>query len=124
MTKHLPFGRESVDLIVGASVLEHLRPDDLPGVILEMRGTLSSRGCLALGYPVESFPVRLFFDRIKFNYRKHHSSKAGDIRRCLKDVFGGFVRLERLPLGILPSTLSFYETVLVCKSSAFEGIDC
>ncbi len=113
---YLPFREGSIDLTVGVSVLEHVPPENLRGVMEEINTVLSSSGYFVLGYPIESLLVRVFFRSIGFDFVAHHSSKAHEIRKAMLDVFGRIVKEKRMPLGWLPSTVSFYETVLVGKS--------
>ena len=114
--KHLPFRSGSVDLIVGVSVLEHIPSGSLPGVMGEIKAVLNSSGHFALGYPIESPLVRLFFGVVGFNFGAEHCSKATDLRNAVKDCFKRILKLKRLPISGLPDCLSFYETLLVSKS--------
>jgi len=113
---HLPFRPGAVDLIVGVSVLEHVQPDSLQAVISEINTTLNSSGNFALGYPIESPLVRMFFKAVGFNFRAEHCSKATEIRNAIKGCFKHILKLKRLPINGLPDPLSFYEIILASKS--------
>lgn len=115
-TRRLPFANQSISLFVGSSVLEHLDPNDLPAALGEIYNALSPQGYLALGYPIESFPVRLFFKSIGFDPSKHHPSKADVIRKSCFEAFGKPSRVRKLPRENFPDALSYYEIVLFQKS--------
>jgi len=118
--KHLPFRSGSVDLIVGVSVLEHIPSGSLPGVMSEISTALNSSGHFALGYPIESALVKLFFRAVEFNFGAEHCSKATDLRNAVKNCFKRILKSKRLPIIGLPDCLSFYETVLVSKSDRVD----
>jgi len=111
--RHLPFANESVDMFVGASVMEHLPKEDLRTAVHEIHQALRFEGHLALGYPIENFLVRFFFNRIGFDFRRHHPSRGEDIRKSVRDIFGKLRKVERL--CILPRLLAFYEVMLANK---------
>jgi 2-polyprenyl-3-methyl-5-hydroxy-6-metoxy-1,4-benzoquinol methylase len=118
--KHLPFRANSVDLIIGVSVLEHVPPDSLPAVMSEVNTTLNSSGHFALGYPIESPLVKAFFKSVEFDFSAEHCSKATEIRQAVKGCFKRLLKLKRLPIDGMPDYLSFYETVLVSRSEQFN----
>ncbi len=63
---HLPFAKESVNLVIGSSVLEHLKTDDLASAISDIYEILSPQGYLPLGYPVESLPSSIVLHGDRF----------------------------------------------------------
>ncbi len=115
--RHLPFAKESVNLVIGSSVLEHLKTEDLASAISDMYEILTPQGYLALGYPVESLPVRFFFRAIGFDFKSGHPSKARQIRENVEMMFGKPQKIKRLPLAFLPSAFAFYETSLFKKGA-------
>jgi predicted SAM-dependent methyltransferase len=104
-------------LVIGSSVLEHLKTDDLASSISDIYEILTPQGYLALGYPVESLPVRLFFRAIGFDFKSSHPSKAYQIRENVEMTFGKPQKIKRLPLTFLPSALAYYETSLFRKGT-------
>ena len=113
--RHLPFRSDSVDLVVGVSVLEHVPPGSLSSVMCEINTILNSSGHFALGYPIESPLVRAFFNSVEFNFSAEHCSKANEIRKAVKTCFKRLLKIKRLPLDGFPDYFSFYETILVSK---------
>jgi SAM-dependent methyltransferase len=128
---HLPFRKDSIDIIVSASVLEHL--NDLEGAIKEMRDSMKKGGCLIAGYPIETrlfkaflrlfMPVGLsirdprILGKEKFERSPGtHKQSFMTIRRLLQKYFLR-VQREKSFFTILPDQLSWYESVRMIKKS-------
>jgi SAM-dependent methyltransferase len=128
---YLPFKKESIDIIVTASVLEHLK--DLERAIKQMRDSMRKSGCLIAGYPIETSLfiafLRLFMpdgliirdSRIwgKEKFEKSpetHKQSFINIRYLLQKYFFRTQRQKSF-FTILPDQLCWYETVRMVKKS-------
>jgi SAM-dependent methyltransferase len=96
----LPLATASVDLLVGLSVLEHVRA--LDDAAAELARVLRPGGRAVLGYPRVDRLMEVLFPLIGFHgIEQHHVSTPADIERAL----AGPLRLEacrRWPRGPLP----------------------
>jgi SAM-dependent methyltransferase len=96
----LPLAASSADLLVGLSVLEHVRA--LDEAAAEIARVLRPGGRAVLGYPRVDRLMEMLFPLIGFHgIEQHHVSTPADIERAL----AGPLRLEscrRWPRGPLP----------------------
>jgi 2-polyprenyl-3-methyl-5-hydroxy-6-metoxy-1,4-benzoquinol methylase len=126
----LPFKRDSIDLVVCSSVLEHIY--NLEGAIKGIELSMSKKGSFIAGYPIET---RLFNAILKLfapysliirdqrilgeeKFRKDpetHKQSYMTIRSLLQVHFL-MAQKKKLFFSILPDTLSWYECVKVNKS--------
>jgi SAM-dependent methyltransferase len=129
----LPFRKNSADLIVCASVLEHIRELDV--VAKEIKDVLKKDAIFIAGYPVETrlfkFVWRLispwsfrFIDQNQTYWRNPHTGKQEcywknpythkqdykTIRHALRTHFQ-ILQKEKLPLNILPDSITYYECI-------------
>jgi 2-polyprenyl-3-methyl-5-hydroxy-6-metoxy-1,4-benzoquinol methylase len=126
---HLPFKKDSIDLVYCASVLEHV--NDLDGAIKEIKLSMSKKGSLIAGYPIEtSFfkallklfapygmvirdPRILGEEKFKRSPATHKQSFM-TIRSLLQEHFL-MAQRKKLFFTILPDPLSWYECVKMNK---------
>jgi SAM-dependent methyltransferase len=128
---HLPFKKDSIDIVMCASVLEHI--NDLEGAIKEMRDSMRKGGCLIAGYPIETSLfeafLRLFvptgltirdpliWGKEKFERSPEtHKQSFTTIRRLLQKYFLR-VQREKSFFTMLPDQISWYESVRMIKKS-------
>lgn len=126
---HLPLKKNSVDLVLGVSVLEHL--NDLEGTIKEIKDSLRKNGVLIAGYPIETSLfralIRLFLPagmtirdpRIlgKEQFEKNpdtHKQSFTTIRSLLQEHFLRIKR-EKSFFTVLSDQISWYECVKMKK---------
>jgi ubiquinone/menaquinone biosynthesis C-methylase UbiE len=126
---HLPFKKNSIDLVVCVSVLEHL--NDLEGAIKEIENSMRKDGTLIAGYPIETSLfkalLRLFLpsgliirdSRIlgkeKFERSPEtHKQSFTTIRSLLQTHFLRMQR-EKSFFTMLPDPISWYECVKMNK---------
>ena len=96
----LPLATASVDLLVGLSVLEHVRA--LDEAAAEMARVLRPGGRAVLGYPRVDRLMEVLFPLIGFRgIEQHHVSTPADIERALGRVLQQEAR-SRWPRGPLP----------------------
>ena len=127
---HLPFKKDSVDLVVAASVLEHI--NDLEGAIKEIKDSMRKNGILIAGYPIETslftallklfLPsgLRIRDPRIlgKEQFEKSpetHKQSFTTIRGLLQKHFLRMYR-EKSFFTMLPDQISWYECVKMNKA--------
>jgi ubiquinone/menaquinone biosynthesis C-methylase UbiE len=113
--RYLPFLPNSMDIVIGASVLEHLKEPDLKDTVRGVYEVLNTDGSFVLGYPIESPFVRLFFKSIHFDFHTHHASNDSQIWQAIVALFAPSLKRKRLPFRFLPRFLSFYEVTLATK---------
>jgi len=128
---HLPFKNNSLDLVMCASVLEHV--EDLKEAVKEIKDSIRKDGILIAGYPIEtSFFKKLislfihdpFYWRIRDSrilgneqFRKSPETHKQDyvtIRNMLQKHFLMLCK-EKSFLTILPDQISWYECVKMAK---------
>ena len=96
----LPLATASVDLLVGLSILEHVRA--LDETAAEMARVLRPGGRAVLGYPRVDRLMEVLFPLIGFRgIERHHVSTPADIERALTRVLRPEARC-RWPRGPLP----------------------
>lgn len=129
----LPFRSHSIDVVVCASVLEHIQ--DLDGVAKQMKDVLKKDGILVVGYPIETKFFKLiwrlvspwsfkFIDQSQtfwYNPSTHkqecywesphtHKQDYQTIRDVLRKHFR-IVRKRKLPFNVVFDSLSYYECI-------------
>jgi len=127
----LPFRTDSVNLVVCASVLEHI--DDLEKVLNEIKGVMSENSILVAGYPIETqlsnALLRFFLPsgwKIRDTRRwgkeefgrseETHKQSFRTIRRLLQAHFL-MVKKKKSFSTILPDLISWYECVKMRKKT-------
>jgi SAM-dependent methyltransferase len=128
---HLPFKKDSIDLVVCVSVLEHI--NDLEGAIKEIKDSMRKKGSLIAGYPIETnlfkallrlfLPSGLVFrdpriwGKEKFERSPEtHKQSFTTIRGLLQTHFLR-VQREKSFFTMLPDQISWYECVKMNKEN-------
>jgi SAM-dependent methyltransferase len=129
---HLPIEKNSIDLVVCVSVLEHVK--DLDGAIKGIKDSMRKKGILVAGYPIETdlfrallrvfLPsgMRIRDSRIlgKEQFRRSpetHKQSFATIRRLLQKHFLLVCRKKSFATR-LPDLISWYECVKMRKGKA------
>jgi len=126
----LPLRNASVDIVVGASVLEHI--ENLPKVLKEIKVVLKKQGKLAAGYPLETRLLKVIFQSFwksespVWNQSKVmknegclkdpqiHKQNFSDIRKMFEKDFS-LLRRQKIPNNYFPDFLSIYENIILIK---------
>ena len=132
---HLPFRNRSFDLVVCASVLEHIR--DLSGALTEIGNAMKDNGNLVAGYPIESdlflLAVKLFrpnwmairdpkmLGRENFDKNPSTHKQSFTIKRSLLQQKFLFIYREKSFFTILPDAMSWYECAKLKKKLLRES---
>jgi ubiquinone/menaquinone biosynthesis C-methylase UbiE len=99
--RSLPYADGFFDSVLMISILEHLRPADLPAAFEEVRRVLKPGGQVVYGAPVERPLMVLAFRALGYDIHQHHFSTEAQIAaaadRALRRVR---VRQLRGPLGL------------------------
>jgi ubiquinone/menaquinone biosynthesis C-methylase UbiE len=99
--RSLPYADGFFDSVLMISILEHLRPADLPSAFDEVRRVLRPGGQLVYGTPVERPLMVLAFRALGYDIHQHHFSTelqiAATADQTLRRVH---VRQLRGPLGL------------------------
>jgi len=129
---HLPLRKDSVDIAVMASVLEHVV--DLEKVAKQMRFVIKKDGMIVAGYPIETKllkavieliskktvsvwdPRRVMKDKDYLASPHTHKQSFSSIRNALCRYFSVCAK-EKVPLTCLPDFLSIYECVRLGERS-------
>lgn len=86
----LPYDDGLFDTVLLISILEHLRPHELPGAFREIRRVLRPGGQLVYGVPVERRLMALAFRALGYDIREHHFSTEQQVgaaaRESLEEV--------------------------------------
>jgi ubiquinone/menaquinone biosynthesis C-methylase UbiE len=120
---HLPFKEDAFDLMICASILEHVT--NLEGAIKEMAGSIKKNGRLIAGYPIET---KLFMVLVKMFARDWMSIRDPNILgikefesnpdthkqsfvsiRCALGLQFSLERKEKSFVPMFPDILSWYE---------------
>jgi SAM-dependent methyltransferase len=131
---HLPFTEGSIDLVVGASILEFI--EDLECAVTQIRAVLKRHGIFVVGYPIETIwlkaiieladrsagarsvrtwdPLRVLTEDEYRNSPDTHKHRYPTLRLALSNCFSS-VRKEKIPFKYLPDFLSIYECALFVK---------
>jgi ubiquinone/menaquinone biosynthesis C-methylase UbiE len=76
----LPYADDTFDSVLLISILEHLKPEQQPQAMAEIRRVLKPGGQLVYGVPVER-PLMVFMFRVLgYNIREHHFSTEQHVR--------------------------------------------
>lgn len=119
--RHLPFARESVDLVQLLATLEHFSVADMGSIVAETLRVLKPGGLLIVSYPAEGSSLlkicqklmhlylrqRSGFDLDRGDVHKHHTT-AGEIR----GVLGGRADLQRIETRYYPFALPWMNLAL------------
>ena len=129
----LPFRNDSFDVVICASVLEHI--ENLNSAIKQIKNIIKNNGILIAGYPIyrtflramirllnpkgeiimDPEKARVFFGNK--NWKKEpgtHKQDFSSIRETLKRHFL-LIKKDKIPLMILGDSLSVYECVKMLK---------
>lgn len=77
----MPFEDEQFDTILLISIMEHLRPEELPLAMAEIARVLKKGGQMIYGVPVERPMMTCAFRVMGYDIRKHHFSTHDDVAR-------------------------------------------
>jgi ubiquinone/menaquinone biosynthesis C-methylase UbiE len=75
----MPYADNFFDTVLLISILEHLKPSDLPAAFAEIRRILKPGGQVVYGVPVERRLMVLMFRLLGYNIREHHFSSERNI---------------------------------------------
>lgn len=101
----IPWDDESFDSVLLISILEHLRPEDLPRAFREIRRVLRPGGQVVYGVPRERPLMELAFRLLGYDIRRHHFSTEIDVRGAADEL------LQRVRLVAMRAIPSFFGTV-------------
>lgn len=93
---HMPYPDDHFDTVLLISVLEHLKPDELPRAFAEIRRVLRPGGQVVYGAPIERPLMVLAFGLLNYNIRLLHFSTEKQIRSAAAAALEE-VRLIRMP---------------------------
>jgi ubiquinone/menaquinone biosynthesis C-methylase UbiE len=128
---HLPLRNSSVNLVVCASVFEHL--EKLCEAIKEVKLVLKQDAKLAVGYPIETklleSVVKAFWkseshiwDQSNIAARENHvknphthKQSFSEIRKMLGKDFS-ILRKRKMPINCFPDFLSLYESIILVRN--------
>lgn len=128
----LPFRADSINLVVCASVLEHV--NDLEKLMKEINGLMSENAILIAGYPIETglfnALIRIFLPtgwwlirdprilgKKEFDRNPETHKQSFRTIRCLLQKHFLRVKREKSFFTILPDQMSWYECVKMSKKS-------
>jgi len=126
----MPFRSHSIDVVVCASVLEHIQ--NLGGAIKQIKDVIKNDGMLIVGYPIETkffkFMMRLihpqclrYIDQSQESfYNKCPYTHKQDYRTIRDTLRKNFLikQKQKLPFKIFPDLLTFYECIKCILFSA------
>jgi ubiquinone/menaquinone biosynthesis C-methylase UbiE len=100
----MPYPDGFFDSVLLISILEHLKPEEQPGVFREIRRVLKPGGQVVYGVPVER-PLMVFLFRVLgYDIRQHHFSTEKDVAGAAMQVFGpGTLKTMRAPTRLGPA---------------------
>lgn len=103
----MPYPAEVFDSVLLISILEHLKPEEQPVAMREIRRVLKPGGQLVYGVPVER-PLMAFLFRIMgVNIRELHFSTEADVSRNADQVFR---RIKVIDMkGLIPGLGAVYQ---------------
>ena len=82
----MPFKEDFFDTVLLVSILEHLKPEELPLAIKEIRRVLKPGGQMIFGIPFETPFMVFMFRLLGVNIREHHFSTQEDILKSAQQV--------------------------------------
>lgn len=99
--RSLPYAEGFFDSVLMISILEHLRPADLPATFTEVRRVLRPGGQVVYGAPVERPLMVLAFRALGYDIHQHHFSTEAQIAAAADQTLRR-VRVQQLrgPLGL------------------------
>ncbi len=97
----MPFQDNFFDTVLLISILEHLRPQELPIAISEISRVLKPGGQAVYGVPVERALMRAMFRCIGCNIGEHHFSTHDDVAKAASAYFQRVRIIELKPMSIL-----------------------
>ena len=127
----LPFRNDSFDLVICASVLEHIK--NLSYVVKNLKKIIKKRGKLVAAYPIEDKLLLILHkllnpkhDRLinpNGYYRENfweipitHKQRYSNIRNILEKNFFPLTK-DKMPFNVFPDWLSIYECVKMLKDN-------
>lgn len=93
-----PYPDGHFDAILAMSVLEHLRPEDQPRVMGQLRRLLRSGGVLVVGVPGDNWLMSVGFRLLGYDIRQHHFSGSRIVLQAASRV----LTIERVVCQPLP----------------------
>jgi ubiquinone/menaquinone biosynthesis C-methylase UbiE len=83
----MPYDDETFDTVLLISILEHLKPEEQPLAMKEIRRVLKPGGQLVYGVPIERQLMVFLFRVLGVNIREVHFSTEGDVSENAEQVF-------------------------------------
>jgi SAM-dependent methyltransferase len=95
----MPYGACAFDSVLLISVLEHLRPSELPVAMAEIARVLRPGGQCVYGVPVERPLMTWAFRVLGYDIHRHHFSTHEDVASAAADVFAPsrVLRMKGIP---------------------------
>ena len=83
---HMPYADRMFDSVLLISILEHLKPGELPMAFQEIRRVLRPGGQVVYGVPVERPLIGMVFQMLGYQIRDHHFSTQKDVAKVAHQV--------------------------------------
>jgi ubiquinone/menaquinone biosynthesis C-methylase UbiE len=93
----MPYPDGHFDAVLLISILEHLRPAELPAAFAEIARVLRPGGRVVYGVPVERQLMVLAFRLLGYDIREHHFSTEDDVASAVATV-GTLSAVRRVPM--------------------------
>lgn len=97
----MPWDDATFDTVLLISILEHLRPEELPVAFREIRRVLVPGGQVVYGVPIERPLMVVMFRLLGYDIRQHHFSTEVQVAAAAATLLRE-VRRRRLPAFQLP----------------------
>ena len=78
----MPWDNAGFDTVLLISILEHLRPDELPRAFREIHRVLKPGGQVVYGVPIERPLMVFMFRLLGYDIRQHHFSTEEDVSQA------------------------------------------
>jgi SAM-dependent methyltransferase len=112
----LPYADDSFDAVLLISILEHLKPEQLPRAFAEIRRVLVPGGQVVYGVPVERRLMTWMFRLLGYKIHQHHFSSEKDVAQAAGQVLTP-IALRKLK-GVWGLSGSLYEVGHFVKASS------
>jgi SAM-dependent methyltransferase len=111
----LPYAGGSFDAVLLISILEHLKPEQLPRAFAEIHRVLAPGGQVVYGVPVERRLMTWMFRLLGYKIHQHHFSSEKDVAQAAGQAFKP-IALRKLK-GLWGLSGSLYEVGHFVKAS-------
>jgi ubiquinone/menaquinone biosynthesis C-methylase UbiE len=92
----MPYEGGYFDTVLLISILEHLKPGELPQAFAEIRRVLRPGGQVVYGVPIERPLMVRMFRLLGYDIRQHHFSTENDVRAAAASAMKE-VCVQRMP---------------------------